>query len=199
MLDRDTMLDHVGRIVAAVGVPVTVDIESGYGETPDDVGRTVAEAVRLGAAGGTIEDAGPDGLFGLDVAVDRLAAARAVAPSSGVKACIRPSAARVSAQPQCASTSRTVQPVHTVGRSKASAGARLRIGSSAACSVDDNLAPVLAVTVGAQPTGPAATGRDQDDPGSSGSTVPSSRPPAQRSGAAGSVRSIARASSPDSS
>ena len=80
-LDRDTMLEYVGRIVAAVGVPVTADLEAGYGATPDDVGRTVARAAELGAVGGNIEDAGRGGLFGVDVAVDRLAAARAAAPS----------------------------------------------------------------------------------------------------------------------
>ena len=70
-LDRDTMLEHVGRIVAAVGVPVTADLEAGYGDTADDVGRTVARAVELGAVGANLEDAGPGGLFGIDEAVDR--------------------------------------------------------------------------------------------------------------------------------
>src|SRR5689334_18713485 len=79
-LDRDTMLEHVGRIVAAVGVPVTADLEAGYGDTAEDVGRTVARAAELGAVGGNIEDAGPGGLFGIDEAVDRVAAARAAAP-----------------------------------------------------------------------------------------------------------------------
>ncbi len=79
-LDRDTMLDHVGRIAAAVSVPVSADLEAGYGATADDVGRTVARAVELGVVGGNIEDAGPDGLFGIDEAVERLAAARAAAP-----------------------------------------------------------------------------------------------------------------------
>ena len=80
-LDRDTMLERVGRVVAAVGVPVTADLEAGYGDTADDVGRTVALAVELGAVGGNIEDAGPSGLFAIEEAVDRLAAARAAAPS----------------------------------------------------------------------------------------------------------------------
>jgi 2-methylisocitrate lyase-like PEP mutase family enzyme len=80
-LDRDRMLTCVGHIVAAVGVPVTADLEAGYGDTPEDVGRTVARAVELGAVGGNLEDAGPGGLFGIDEAVDRLAAARAAAPS----------------------------------------------------------------------------------------------------------------------
>ncbi len=80
-MDRDRMLDHVGRIVAAVGVPVTADLEAGYGDTADDVGRTVARAVELGAVGGNLEDAQEGGLFGIDEAVDRVAAARAAAPS----------------------------------------------------------------------------------------------------------------------
>ncbi|MGV1008574.1 MAG: isocitrate lyase/PEP mutase family protein [Dermatophilaceae bacterium] len=79
-LDRDRMLDHVGRIVAAVGVPVTADLEAGYGDTADDVGRTVGRAVQLGAVGGNLEDAGPGRLFGIDEAVERIAAARAAAP-----------------------------------------------------------------------------------------------------------------------
>jgi 2-methylisocitrate lyase-like PEP mutase family enzyme len=74
------MLDHVGRIAAAVSVPVTADLEAGYGDTADEVARTVATAVQLGVVGGNLEDAGPDGLFGIDVAVERLAAARAAAP-----------------------------------------------------------------------------------------------------------------------
>ena len=85
-LDRDTMLEHVGRIVAAVGVPVTADLEAGYGDTADEVGRTVARAVELGAVGGNLEDAGEGGLFGIDEAVDRLAAARAAAPQRHLRA-----------------------------------------------------------------------------------------------------------------
>ena len=75
------MLEHVARIVAAVGVPVTADLEAGYGETADDVGRTVAQAVEVGAVGANLEDAVNGGLFGIDEAVDRIAAARAAAPS----------------------------------------------------------------------------------------------------------------------
>ena len=80
-LDRDTMLEHVGRIVAAVDVPVTADLEAGYGDTPDDVGRTVARAVELGAVGGNLEDQVGGVLFGIDEAADRIAAARAAAPA----------------------------------------------------------------------------------------------------------------------
>jgi 2-methylisocitrate lyase-like PEP mutase family enzyme len=52
----------------------------GSGDTPDDVSRTVARAAEVGAVGGNLEDAGKGGLFGIDEAVERLAAARAAAP-----------------------------------------------------------------------------------------------------------------------
>ena len=65
-LDRDTMLEQVARIVAAVHVPVTADLEAGYGDTADDVGRTVALAAQLGAAGCNLEDAQAGRLFAVD-------------------------------------------------------------------------------------------------------------------------------------
>ncbi len=78
---RDRMLEHIGAIVAAVDVPVSADLEDGYGGTADEVGRTVDRAVGLGAVGGNIEDARDGRLYGIPEAVDRLAAARAAAPS----------------------------------------------------------------------------------------------------------------------
>ena len=57
-LDRETMLEHVGRIVAAVSVPVTADLEAGYGDTADDVGATVARS------------AAPKGTFVLNARTD---------------------------------------------------------------------------------------------------------------------------------
>jgi 2-methylisocitrate lyase-like PEP mutase family enzyme len=76
-LDFDTMLEHVGRIAAAVAVPVSADLESGY----DDVSTTVRLAVDAGAIGGNLEDQVGGVLFGIDEAVDRIAAARAAAPA----------------------------------------------------------------------------------------------------------------------
>jgi 2-methylisocitrate lyase-like PEP mutase family enzyme len=76
-LDLDTMLEHVGRIVAAVGVPVTADLESGYA----DVATTVRRAVEVGAVGGNLEDQVGGILFGIDEATERIAAARAAAPA----------------------------------------------------------------------------------------------------------------------
>ncbi len=80
-IDRGRMLDHIAAIVAAVGVPVTADLEDGYGQTPDDVGRTVERAAAVGAVGANIEDAGNGRLYDATEAVGRLVAARAAAPS----------------------------------------------------------------------------------------------------------------------
>ena len=79
-LDRDTMLEHVRRIAEVVSVPVTADLEAGYGDTADEVGETVARAMELGAVGANLEDAEAGGLFGIDEAVHRIVAARAAAP-----------------------------------------------------------------------------------------------------------------------
>jgi 2-methylisocitrate lyase-like PEP mutase family enzyme len=79
-MTRDAMLDAVARVVAAVGVPVTADLEAGYGDTPEDVGRTVALFVDIGAVGGNIEDAIDGTLLGVGDAVARLEAARDAAP-----------------------------------------------------------------------------------------------------------------------
>lgn len=79
-LDRGTMLMQAAHIIAAVDVPVTVDLEAGYGATADDVGDTVERALAVGAVGANIEDITDGTLFDPDTAVARIAAARAAAP-----------------------------------------------------------------------------------------------------------------------
>src|SRR6185437_11449785 len=56
VLTRDEMLAVAGRIAAAVDLPVTADLEAGYGATPADVAETVRHAVAAGIAGCNIED-----------------------------------------------------------------------------------------------------------------------------------------------
>jgi 2-methylisocitrate lyase-like PEP mutase family enzyme len=79
-LDRDTMLAHIAPIAAAVSVPVSVDLESGYGATPDDVAGTVAAVAALGVVGANLEDQLDGALFSVDEAAARVAAARAAVP-----------------------------------------------------------------------------------------------------------------------
>jgi 2-methylisocitrate lyase-like PEP mutase family enzyme len=52
----ELMLAAVERIAAAVEQPVTADLESGYGETPEQVAETVARAIAAGAVGANLED-----------------------------------------------------------------------------------------------------------------------------------------------
>jgi len=81
-LDRAVMLRQVGEIVDAVRVPVSADLEEGYGESPETVAETVTLALAAGAAGGNIEDFTGDQakpLYDPQLAVERIAAARAVA------------------------------------------------------------------------------------------------------------------------
>ncbi|WP_448719553.1 isocitrate lyase/PEP mutase family protein [Microbacterium natoriense] len=80
-LSADLMFEAVAEIVAAVGVPVSADLEAGYGDTAEAVGKTVARAAALGMAGGNIEDAVGGTLIPIDDAAGRLEAARAAAPA----------------------------------------------------------------------------------------------------------------------
>jgi len=79
-------LGNLRRIVAAVSLPVTVDLESGYGATPAEVGATIAAALGAGAVGCNLEDSTPaDGsLRDVDAQVARLLAARNAADAAGV-------------------------------------------------------------------------------------------------------------------
>ncbi|WP_370617850.1 isocitrate lyase/PEP mutase family protein [Mumia sp. Pv 4-285] len=80
-LGREPILERVAQIVAATGLPVTADIESGYGPTPDDVSETVARAASAGAVGVNLEDADASGLMGAPRATERIRAARQTAPA----------------------------------------------------------------------------------------------------------------------
>jgi 2-methylisocitrate lyase-like PEP mutase family enzyme len=67
---------HVESLVGAVDVPVSVDLENGYGPKPEDAVRAVTRVAEAGAVGGSIEDWDPDGqLYELPHAVERVAAA----------------------------------------------------------------------------------------------------------------------------
>ena len=73
---------HCGQIVAATGLPVSADLEKGFGDMPEDVAATVREAAAIGLAGCSIEDhsGSPDyQIYGFELAVERIAAAAAAA------------------------------------------------------------------------------------------------------------------------
>lgn len=85
---RDEMLAMVATIVRAVRVPVTADVESGYGDgDPSDIAETVRGVIAAGAVGINLEDApGRNGalLLDADFQAERIRAARDTARSAGV-------------------------------------------------------------------------------------------------------------------
>ena len=86
-LERARAVDTVARVVAAVRVPVSADIESGFGATPAEVGETVRQVLAAGAIGVNIEDAHTEPGAALRPAAEqaeRIAAARAAADREDV-------------------------------------------------------------------------------------------------------------------
>jgi 2-methylisocitrate lyase-like PEP mutase family enzyme len=77
---RDLVIDLVARIAAAVRVPVSADIESGFGEDAREVGATAKAIREAGASGVNIEDGLAGALRDVQEQQERLAAARAAAP-----------------------------------------------------------------------------------------------------------------------
>lgn len=82
---RSEMLDAIRRIAGAVPLPVNADLESGYGDTPEEVAETVRMAIDAGAAGCNIEDVdrSTGRLYDEETAARRIAAAREAIRSSG--------------------------------------------------------------------------------------------------------------------
>jgi 2-methylisocitrate lyase-like PEP mutase family enzyme len=81
------VLAATARIARTVRVPVTADIEAGYGDTPDEVGRSVAAIIAAGAVGINLEDSllrGEVPLRTVEDAAARITAAREAARASGI-------------------------------------------------------------------------------------------------------------------
>lgn len=86
-VSREEMATVVARVVRAVKVPVTADMEAGYGMRPEDAAATARAVVAVGAVGMNLEDAAdPEGTALLDVTlqVERVRAAREAAAALGV-------------------------------------------------------------------------------------------------------------------
>jgi 2-methylisocitrate lyase-like PEP mutase family enzyme len=72
----DEVVEHAGALDAATSLPVSVDLENGYGRAPQDVARAIARVAGAGAVGGSIEDYDEhEGIYPLEQAVQRVAAA----------------------------------------------------------------------------------------------------------------------------
>ncbi len=85
-VSRDETLEHVRQLVAATRVPISADLENGYGASPEEVATTIRRAGEVGLAGASIEDAtlgGSEPLYERSLAVERIQAAVEAARSIG--------------------------------------------------------------------------------------------------------------------
>jgi len=82
----DEVVEQTARIARAVAVPVTADIEGGFGATPEAVGRSITDIIGAGAVGVNLEDSvkGPEPMRTLEDAAARIGAAREAARAAGV-------------------------------------------------------------------------------------------------------------------
>ena len=55
-LSREMMLDRVGAIAAAIPLPVSADLQAGYGAGPGEVDGTIKSAILTGVVGANMED-----------------------------------------------------------------------------------------------------------------------------------------------
>ena len=84
-IGRDEMLDAVRRMAAGVQVPVTADVEAGYGATPEAAAETARGVIAAGAVGLNLEDGTSDGdLLDIGLHVERVQAVRTAGASAGV-------------------------------------------------------------------------------------------------------------------
>src|SRR5262249_11887222 len=84
-IGRGEMLEVVARIADRVALPVTADLEAGYGPTPEDAAETARGAIAAGAVGMNLEDSTgrpDDPLFEPSLQVERVRAAREAADSA---------------------------------------------------------------------------------------------------------------------
>ena len=85
-LPFDRLVDCTRRIAASTRLPVSVDVETGYGASPEAAAHSVLTIVKAGAAGINLEDRNPsgDGLAALDDAAERIAAIRKEVSAHGL-------------------------------------------------------------------------------------------------------------------
>ena len=86
-ISREEMLRVVARIVAAVGVPVTADMEAGYGDRPEDAAKTARGVMEAGAVGMNLEDRTDDRrhpLMDLPLQLEKVAAVKEAVRTAGL-------------------------------------------------------------------------------------------------------------------
>lgn len=86
-MPRDEMLRAVERMASRLSIPLSADMEAGFGKTPEDVAETVRLTIQAGAVGINIEDASyrkDEPLIDPSLATERIRAAREAADATGI-------------------------------------------------------------------------------------------------------------------
>jgi 2-methylisocitrate lyase-like PEP mutase family enzyme len=86
-ISREEMLQCVARIVTKVTIPVTADVEAGYGNRAEDAALTARGVIACGAVGMNLEDttaSRPAGLANLALQLEKIAAVREASAALGV-------------------------------------------------------------------------------------------------------------------
>jgi 2-methylisocitrate lyase-like PEP mutase family enzyme len=80
----DEVAAHVSTLAGVTDLPISVDLENGYGPEPEQAARAIVRVAEAGAVGGSIEDWDPAGhLYSVDHAAERIAAAAEAAAGLG--------------------------------------------------------------------------------------------------------------------
>ena len=83
-ISRKEMLAMISRIASKVKIPVTADIEAGYGDRPEDAALTARAVIESGAVGLNLEDGSDRQLADLSLQLEKIAAVRETSRAMGV-------------------------------------------------------------------------------------------------------------------
>ncbi|HEX5006812.1 MAG TPA: isocitrate lyase/phosphoenolpyruvate mutase family protein [Hyphomonadaceae bacterium] len=124
-LPLDLAIDNLARIVRVTDLPVTIDLESGYGETAGEVARSVGRAVEAGAVGCNLEDSfsSNGSMRSADQQAERIARARQAARDADIDLFINARTDVFFQKPADAHDESMVQDALDRGRIYANAGA----------------------------------------------------------------------------
>src|SRR5438477_2608517 len=80
----DQVVQHAEELDRAIGLPVSIDLEHGYGREPERAAHAIERVAKAGAVGASIEDNDPSqGIYEISYAVDRITAAAEMAHALG--------------------------------------------------------------------------------------------------------------------
>src|SRR5580658_3879512 len=87
-ISKSSLMTHLSGVCQSTSLPVSADLQNGFGNDPEDVAVTILQAARTGIVGGSIEDASGGGdhpVYPLQFAAERIRQAAVAAGSLGFK------------------------------------------------------------------------------------------------------------------